>query len=326
MSLGSQNSTQYSLCPPGRRRTRSRTTDIAAAIPFRRDLEFSYGVPDTLSPLIRRVIADNPGPFTFHGTGTYIVGCGEVAVIDAGPDLEGHVAALKRALEGGTVSHLLVTHTHLDHSPAVRHLKEASGAKTYGFGPHGGGAGGEGEAGADRDFVPDVRLGDGDVIEGAGWTLEALHTPGHTSNHLCFALHEENALFSGDHVMGWSTTVVSPPDGDMADYMASLARLGGRPESVFWPTHGPAIEAPGEFIAALIAHREAREAQISACLEGGLTRIPDMVRRMYADVDPVLHGAAGRSVLAHLIHMVRAGRAACAGEPDGASEFTPPGN
>ncbi|MDP6474471.1 MAG: MBL fold metallo-hydrolase [Alphaproteobacteria bacterium] len=324
MSLGSHNTTQYSLCPPGRRRTQSRTTDIAAAIPFRRALEFSYGVCDTLSPLIRRVIAENPGPFTFHGTGTYIVGRGEVAVIDAGPDLESHVAALKRELEGETVSHLLVTHTHLDHSPAVRHLKEASGAKTYGFGPHGGGGGDEVEAGADRDFMPDVTLGDGDVIEGAGWTLEALHTPGHTSNHLCFALHEENALFSGDHVMGWSTTVVSPPAGDKAGYMASLARLSLRPETVFWPTHGPAIDAPGEFTSALIDHRGAREAEIAECLEDGLTRIPDMVRRMYADVDPVLHGAAARSVLAHLIHMVRTGRAACTGAPSGAGEFTPP--
>ncbi len=298
---------------------------MAAAIPFRRALEFSYGVSDTLSPLIRRVIAENPSPFTFHGTGTYIIGRGEVAVIDAGPDLASHVAALLRALEGETVSHLLVTHTHRDHSPATRHLKAATGAKSYGFGPHGGGLMGEDvEEGADRDFMPDVTVGDGDVMRGAGWTLEAVHTPGHTSNHLCFALREENALFSGDHVMGWSTTVVSPPDGDMADYMASLARLGARPESVFWPTHGPAIEAPGEFTAALIAHREAREAQIAACLEDGLTGIPDMVRRMYADVNPVLHGAAARSVLAHLIHMVETGRAACAGEPSGASEFTPP--
>ena len=300
---------------------------MAAAIPFRRALEFSYGVADTLSPLIRRVIAKNPSPFTFHGTGTYIIGRGEVAVIDAGPDLPSHVAALLGALEGETVSHLLVTHTHRDHSPATRHLKAATGATTYGFGPHGGGRSGEDvEEGADRDFMPDVTLGDGDRVEGVGWTIEALHTPGHTSNHLCFALNEENALFSGDHVMGWSTTVVSPPDGDMADYMASLARLNARPETVFWPTHGPAIDAPGEFTAALIAHRQAREVQIAACLDDGLARIPDMVRRMYADVDPVLHLAAGRSVLAHLIHMVKTGRAACAGEPSGDSEFSGPPN
>jgi glyoxylase-like metal-dependent hydrolase (beta-lactamase superfamily II) len=296
-----------------------------AAIPFNRELTFSYGVVDTLSPLIRRVVANNPGPFTFHGTGTYIVGRGEVAVIDAGPDLEEHIDAVLRALDGETVTHLPVTHTHRDHSPAVRHLKSMTGAKSYGFGPHGGGRPGEEvEEGADRDFAPDVALADGEVIEGAGWTLEAIHTPGHTSNHLCFALKEENILFSGDHVMGWSTTVVSPPDGDMADYMASCKRLAARPESRFWPTHGPAIERPGEFTAALIAHREAREAQIGKCLAEGVGRIPDMVRLMYADVDPVLHKAAGRSVLAHLIHMVATGRAACDGTPNGDSEFMHP--
>ena len=298
---------------------------MAAAIPFHRTLEFNYGVSDNLSPLIRRVIANNPSPFTFHGTGTYIIGHGEVAVIDAGPDLDSHVEALLCALEGETVSHLLVTHTHRDHSPATRHLKTATGAKSYGFGPHGGGRmGDEVEEGGDHDFLPDITLGDGDIIDGAGWTIEVLHTPGHTSNHLCFALKEENTLFSGDHVMGWSTTVVSPPDGDMADYMASLERLVARPETVFWPTHGPAIEAPRKFIAALIAHRKAREVQISDCLEDGVARIPNMVRRMYADVDPVLYRAAGQSVLAHLIHMVQTGRAACAGEPAAASEYTPP--
>ena len=299
---------------------------MAAAIPFHRTLEFNYGVSDNLSPLIRRVIANNPSPFTFHGTGTYIIGHGEVAVIDAGPDLDSHVEALLCALEGETVSHLLVTHTHRDHSPATRHLKTATGAMSYGFGPHGGGRmGDEVEEGGDHDFVPDITLGDGDIIDGAGWTIEVLHTPGHTSNHLCFALKEENTLFSGDHVMGWATTVVSPPDGDMADYMASLERLVVRPETVFWPTHGPASEAPSKFIGALIAHRKAREVQISDCLEDGVARIPNMVRRMYADVDPVLYRAAGQSVLAHLIHMVKTNRAVCAGKPSISSEYIPPG-
>ncbi len=297
---------------------------MAAAIPFNRSLAFDYGVCDSLSPLIRRVIANNPGPFTFHGTGTYIVGRGEVAVIDAGPDLASHVDALLAALEGETVSHLVVTHTHRDHSPATRYLKEVTGARSHGFGPHGGGAAGDQvEEGADTDFTPDVTLYDGDIIKGAGWTLEAVHTPGHTSNHLCFALAEENVLFSGDHVMGWSTTVVSPPDGDMADYMASLARLGQRAETTFWPTHGPSIEEPAAFVAALIAHREEREAQILKCLQEGVGKIPDMVRLMYADVNPVLHGAAGRSVLAHLIHMVATDRAACDGTPDGDADFSP---
>ena len=296
---------------------------MPAAIPFRRALEFEYGVCDTLSPLIRRVVADNPGPFTFHGTGTYIVGRGEVAVIDAGPGLGSHVDALLDALQGESVSHLLVTHTHRDHSPATRYLKEACGAKSYGYGPHGGGSlGDEVEEGADNDFTPDVTLADGDVIKGTGWTLEVLHTPGHTSNHLCFALAEENVLFSGDHVMGWSTTVVSPPDGDMADYMTSLARLGARAETKFWPTHGPPIEQPAEFVAALIVHRVEREEQILKCLKGGVGKIPEMVRKMYTDIDPVLYGAAGRSVLAHLIHMVETNRAICYGKPNGDSFFS----
>ena len=295
-----------------------------AGIPFKRELDFTYGVCDTLSPLIRRVVANNPGPFTFYGTGTYIVGRGEVAVVDAGPDLTPHVEALLGAIKGETVSHLLVTHTHRDHSPAVRYMQEITGANSYGFGPHGGGRTGEEvEEGADRDFAPDIFVGDGDVISGSGWTLEAIHTPGHTSNHLCFALEEEQVLFSGDHVMGWSTTVVSPPDGSMADYLASCRRLAGRAEVRLWPTHGPAIESPGTFIAALINHREAREVQIGKCLDDGISRIPEMVRLIYADVDPVLHAAAARSVLAHLIHMVETGRAACDGELDGDSEFAP---
>ena len=295
-----------------------------AGIPFKRELDFTYGVCDTLSPLLRRVVANNPGPFTFYGTGTYIVGRGEVAVVDAGPDLTPHVEALLGAIKGETVSHLLVTHTHRDHSPAVRYMQEITGAKSYGFGPHGGGRTGEEvEEGADRDFAPDILVGDGDVISGSGWTLEAIHTPGHTSNHLCFALEEEQVLFSGDHVMGWSTTVVSPPDGSMADYLASCRRLAGRAEVRLWPTHGPAIESPGTFIAALINHREAREVQIGKCLDDGISRIPEMVRLIYADIDPVLHAAAARSVLAHLIHMVETGRATCDGELDGDIEFAP---
>ena len=187
-------------------------------IPYVRDMTFEYGKADRVSPMIRRVVAGNPSAFTFHGTGTYIVGHGAVAVIDPGPLLDSHVDALVRALGPERVTHIVITHTHRDHSPAARPLKQATGAPTYGFGPHGSGradGGGEVEEGADRDFVPDVRVRDGDRIEGDGWTLEAVHTPGHTSNHLCYALLEENALFPGDHVMGWSTTVVSPPDGDM---------------------------------------------------------------------------------------------------------------
>jgi glyoxylase-like metal-dependent hydrolase (beta-lactamase superfamily II) len=299
---------------------------VAEPIPFVREIAFEYGHADTLTPLIRRVVAKNPGAFTFHGTGTYIVGRGEVAVIDPGPALDAHVQALLAALEGERVSHILITHTHLDHSPAARPLQAATGAPTYGFGPHGGGRDSLVEEGGDMDFVPDVVVKDGDVIRGKGWTMEAIHTPGHTSNHLCFALKEENVLFSGDHVMGWSTTVVSPPDGDMRAYMASLDKLLRRGESVFWPTHGPEIREPKRFVRALAAHRRLRETQIEACVRAGLTTIPAMVERMYAGVPRNLHGAAAHTVLAHIIHMVETGRLKTDGLPSRTNSYRLPAN
>lgn len=294
------------------------------AIPFVRELDFTYGAVDRVAPLIRRVIARNPSAFTFYGTGTYIVGRDRVAIIDPGPDLDDHIAALLRAVRGETVSHIVITHTHIDHSPAARAIKAATGAPTYGFGPHGGAPDGpKVEEGGDYDFVPDHVIGDGDVIDGEGWTLEAIHTPGHTSNHLCFALAEEQVMFSGDHVMGWSTSVISPPDGDMAAYMSSLEKLLDRAETRFWPTHGPAIENPRPFVRAFIDHRHEREAQIAACLADGVTRIPDMVARLYAEVDPRLHRAAGRSVFAHLRHMVETGRAHCDEPLSETADFRP---
>lgn len=291
---------------------------MASDIAFVRDMNFEYGVAQRLSPLVRRVVARNGGAFTFHGTGTFIVGRGKVAVIDPGPDLIEHSQALEAALVGDEVSHILVTHTHRDHSPAAKRLKQATGAPTYGFGPHGSGrpeAGGEVEEGADRDFAPDVVLRDGDRVEGEGWSFEAVHTPGHTSNHLCFSLAEERTLFTGDHVMGWSTSIVSPPDGDMRAYMHSLHRLLERDEKLYRPCHGPAIEDPKPFVRSFIAHREGREEQIAACLREGRATIPEMVERMYADVPRNLHPAAARSVLAHLVHMVETGRAQCDGPP-----------
>ena len=289
---------------------------MATVIPYNRELDFEYGAAQRLSPLVRRVIAPNPSAFTFHGTGTYIIGSGSVAIVDPGPDLAAHVEALLDSVRGETVSHILVTHTHLDHSPATVAVKAATGAPSYAFGPHGrGGDGGQVEEGADFDFEPDHRLADGETVEGDAWTVEGVHTPGHTSNHMCFSLKEENALFPGDHVMGWSTTVVSPPDGDMHAYMGSLEKLLGRSEGIYYPTHGAPITDPPPYVAALLAHRHEREEQIVACLADGIARIPDMVARMYADVDPGLHRAAGRSVLAHLIHMVATGRAACQGNP-----------
>ncbi|MGH7059801.1 MAG: MBL fold metallo-hydrolase, partial [Stellaceae bacterium] len=272
---------------------------------------------ERVAPGIRRLVARNPSPFTFRGTGTYIVGEGEVAVIDPGPDLDEHVAALLDALSGEQVTHILVTHTHRDHSPAAKPLKAATGAPTYGFGPHAGGRRGDPgiEEGGDWDFTPDVQVADGDAIAGTGWRFEAVHTPGHTSNHLCFALPEEGVLFSGDHVMGWSTSVVAPPDGDMAAYMASLDKLLGRGDRVYWPTHGPAITEPKPHVRAFIAHRREREAGILDCLAAGSGRIDRIVERLYAGVQPGLRHAAGRSVHAHLIDLASRGLAACDGPP-----------
>jgi glyoxylase-like metal-dependent hydrolase (beta-lactamase superfamily II) len=303
-----------------------------AELKLNRELEFEYGKVAEVTPLIRRVVARNPSAFTLHGTGTYIVGRGRVAVIDPGPDDAAHVRALIDAVRGETVSQILVTHTHRDHSPAAAAFKAATGAPTYGFGPHGSGrldAEGEGEGeeveeGGDRDFVPDVRMREGDAVSGPGWRLEAVYTPGHTSNHLCFSLPEEATLFPGDHVMGWSTTIVSPPDGDMKRYIESLEKLTRRQEKRYWPTHGPAIEAPVVHVRALIAHRRQREAQIEACLKDGVGEIPAMVARMYTDVPKHLHKAAERSVLAHLIHMVETGRARTDGTPRAASRFRKP--
>ncbi len=289
---------------------------MATQIPFVRDLAFEYGVVDQVTPLVRRVIARNPGNFTIFGTGTFIVGQDRVAVIDPGPEIDEHFQALMAALEGESVSHIVVSHTHRDHSPLAARLKEVTGAPTVGFGPHGSGrpeATGQVEEGADDAFDPDIRVRDGDLVEGEGWTLEAVHTPGHTSNHVCYALRQEQSLFSGDHVMGWSTSIVSPPDGDMRAYMASLEKLLGRDDRVFWPNHGPPIEDPQPFVRAFIAHRHEREAQILACLGDDIFDIPAMVARMYADVDKGLHPAAARSVLSHLIHMLEDGRAVCDG-------------
>ncbi len=287
------------------------------AVPFTRDFEVEYGRVEQVSPLIRRVVAQNPGRFTFTGTGTYIVGHGEVAVIDPGPALPAHLEALEAALGDETVTHILITHTHGDHSPAAAPLKERTGAPTYGFGPHpridvearrDDRSEVPVEERSDLEFVPDVVTADGDVIEGRGWTIEALHTPGHISNHLCFALAEEKALFTGDHVMGWSTTVIPSPDGDLGAYLHNLRRLLHRDDEIYWPTHGPPITDPHPFVQALVDHREERTRQILERLAAGDERIDDMVKVLYADVDEALHPAAGRSVLAHLVHLVGEGR------------------
>ena len=294
---------------------------VAQKIPFSRDLDFEYGVSDQVAPAVRRVIARNPGPFTLYGTGTYIVGTGSVAVIDPGPDMSEHFDALMAELEGEKVTHIVITHTHSDHSPLSRRLADATGGLICG---HGGilpsqGVDGVGiprmEEAVDRALVFDVTLSDGDLIEGEGWTLEAVHTPGHIADHICYGFREQNILFSGDHVMGWSTSVVVPPDGSMVDYMASLETLLGRSESVYWPTHGPAITEPIPFVKAYIAHRLDRERQIFGQLKAGPQKISDMVAVLYADVAKELHPAAGQSVYAQLIKMVDEGRVSCDAPP-----------
>jgi glyoxylase-like metal-dependent hydrolase (beta-lactamase superfamily II) len=292
-------------------------------IPYVRQFDFAYGRRDQVSPLIQRVIADNPGPFTFTGTGTYIVGRdfpgAAVAVIDPGPEDDAHLAALLRAIEGRVVSHILVTHTHRDHAPLARPLAEAvGGAPILAARPpeqsvHASAALDEED---DADFQPDVILTGGERIEGDGWTLEALATPGHASNHMAFVLRQENALFSGDHVMGWSTTVVAPPDGDMADYMQSLDAVLARGFSTIWPTHGPAITQVAPFLKAYRDHRLEREAQIMARLAAGDRTIADMVPILYAAVDQRLWPAASLSVLAHLIKLTKDGRVEAASRPE----------
>jgi glyoxylase-like metal-dependent hydrolase (beta-lactamase superfamily II) len=286
-------------------------------IPFVRDIQFEYGACDQVSPLIRRVVANNPGPFTFRGTGTYIVGRGKLAVIDPGPDMDDHLEAILAATAGEQITHIFVTHNHLDHSPLSHPLKARTGATIYACALQGLPTEPDVrmEAGDDRVFRPDIGLCDGGVFEGeGGWTIEAIPTPGHTSNHICYALREENALFSGDHIMGWSTTVISPPDGDMGDYFASLDRIKARNFTTLWPTHGPPVTEVAPFVQAYIDHRRARESQILAALAQGLTRIKAMVPVLYKDVDPRLHPAAAHSVLAHMIQLVREGRIACDGE------------
>jgi glyoxylase-like metal-dependent hydrolase (beta-lactamase superfamily II) len=266
--------------------------------------EWPTGKIERLSPLVRRLLAPNPSAFTFSGTQSYIVGSGEVAVIDPGPDLPEHVEALLTALAGERIGAILCTHTHRDHSPASRSLQVATGAPIIGCAPLTmEDEGPRADAAFDADYRPDRVLGDGETLTGNGWTLQAVATPGHTSNHLCFALPEERALFSGDHVMGWSTTIVSPPDGDMAAYMASLAKLQGREDEVYYPAHGPLIDKPHKLLRGLVLHRRQREAQILAELRAGARRIEDMVPSMYKPVDPGLYPAAARSVLAHLIDL-----------------------
>jgi glyoxylase-like metal-dependent hydrolase (beta-lactamase superfamily II) len=290
-------------------------------IPFDRSFDLPPGQVDRPVPGVRRILVDNPGPFTFKGTLSYIIGEGKVAIVDPGPLDEAHIAALLDAVRGETVTHILITHTHRDHSPAAARIKAATGAKTFAEGPHRAarplhiGELSPLDAAGDRDFRPDVVLTDGDLIEGEGWTVEALTTPGHTANHMAFALKEANALFSGDHVMGWSTSVVAPPDGAMSDYMASLEKVARRPETVYLPGHGGIIRDAPRFARSYIRHRQDREASILHRLAKGDADIPTLVRAIYIGIDPRLAKAAGLSVLAHLEDLAARGVVATEGAP-----------
>jgi glyoxylase-like metal-dependent hydrolase (beta-lactamase superfamily II) len=282
-------------------------------IPFDKNLDLAPGKVDEPMPGVRRVMADNPGPFTFKGTVSYIVGRGKVAIVDPGPDDEAHVGALLEAVRHETVTHIFVTHTHRDHSPAVPAIKAATGATVYAEGPHRAarslhiGELNPLDASADHDFRPDIALKDGQVVSGNGWTIEAVATPGHTANHMAYALKEKNALFAGDHVMAWATSIVAPPDGAMSDYMASLMKLARRNEASYLPGHGPVIGDAPRFINYYILHRRAREESILHRLAKGSTDIPTLVRAIYIGIDPRLTGAAGLSVLAHLEDLVARG-------------------
>ncbi|MCK5425531.1 MAG: MBL fold metallo-hydrolase [Emcibacter sp.] len=284
-------------------------------IEFNKNFSPEYGEVTQVTPLIRRLVAHNPSPFTFHGTGTYIVGTDKVAIIDPGPAIASHIHALEKFLETVEVSHILVTHNHVDHSPAAHPLKLVTGADIFAFDTgRQADVDNHAEEGRDQHFAPDHILKDGNMIEGDGWTLDVVHTPGHLSNHICFCLREEKALFSGDHVMGWSTSVVSQPDGDMKDYLASLEKLLDRDDEIYYPTHGAPIEDPKPFVKALIAHRHDRERQILAAISEGAHSIPQMVGAIYSDIPTYLHPAAASSVLSHLIHMIGNGQVNCQGD------------
>ena len=287
------------------------------------DFSPPYGEIEDISPGIRRITANNPAPYTFKGTGTYIIGRGNVAVIDPGPLHIPHIDAIMKGLEGETISHILVTHNHKDHSPAARPLSEICGAKIYAHDVEGQQYHeADVEEGLDKAFNPDVIIKDGDIIEGDNWSVEAVHTPGHLSNHICFAYHQENALFSGDHIMGWSTTIISPPDGNMQHYMDSLEKLIERDDEIYYPTHGSHIENPRRFVSNILKHRLAREKTILKAIDAGDDTIDQIVASLYPKINPSLLIAAERTVLAHLIRLVDLEEVACDGAPKEKSTYT----
>lgn len=292
-----------------------------ADLEFDRQFEPAYGEAVPVGDRVLRVTVNNPGPFTFHGTNSYIVGRETLAVIDPGPEDEAHLQVLLNAIAGRPVSHIFVSHTHADHSPLTARLKEATGATVVAEGPHRAarplhiGEINPLDASSDTAFQPDHRLGDGEVIDTGEWAIEAIATPGHTANHMVFALKDTGILFSADHVMAWATSIVAPPDGAMADYMISLDKLADRDETIYLPGHGGSVHKPRKFVRALRTHRKMREAAVLDRIRKGDRTIPDMVKEIYRDTDPRLHGAAGLSVLAHLEDLVARGVVITDGPP-----------
>ncbi len=281
----------------------------------------AYGQAITVGDGVQRLTAKNPSPFTFHGTNSYIVGSASVAVIDPGPDNEAHFEALMAALAGRQVTHIFVSHTHRDHSPLAARLKQETGALTVGEGPHRpsrplrDGETNPFAESSDMDFVPDIAIGDGQTISGDGWALTGALTPGHTANHAAFALEGSDILFSGDHVMAWATTIVAPPDGSMADYMASLDKLIARDDRLMLPGHGGPVTSPGPFLRGLKTHRRLRERSILERIRTGEDTIPEIVKMIYRDTDKRLHGAAALSVLAHIEDLMERGEVVTDGPP-----------
>jgi glyoxylase-like metal-dependent hydrolase (beta-lactamase superfamily II) len=284
---------------------------------FKTTMNFAYGVPRELAPGVVRLVANNPGHFTFKGTNTYLLGTGpELALIDPGPDDAEHRKALLAAIGPRRVSHIVVTHTHRDHVDGLPALVAATGAKTAGFGRRASQPGARrtnasGGEYVDEDFTPDVVLADGDRLAGNGWALKALHTPGHAPDHLCFELEGAGVLFSGDHVMGWNTSVVAPPEGKMGDYMRSLERLGERADRVYFPGHGGQVEEPQRLVKAFLLHRRMREQAILDCIRSGTDTVKAIVPAIYRDLDPKLLNAASLSVLAHVEHLISRGFVRC---------------
>ena len=281
---------------------------MSAELAFNRSQDVDYGVAQEVAPGVRRIVANNPGPYTFLGTNSYVVGSGEVAVIDPGPAEPSHLEAIAAAIKGERLTHILITHSHRDHCAGARGLQALAGGKIAAFGPtgtaRGAGAPGLSYDFVDPDFVPDRKLADGDTVRGRDFALDVLHMPGHAPDHLCFALVGKRTMFTGDHVMGWNTTVIAPPEGDLAQFLASLERLMQRHDKMFLPGHGGRIQTPQRVVKAYIMHRKWREQTILACLEEGICTVPRIVARLYGTLDAGLKGAAALSVLAHLQYLI----------------------